>query len=139
VARHALEAPRVALLHNWTNTQEDGWFRVTLDQLKIPYTYVADTKVREISNLRDQFDVIIVPPFAGNLASAMQGLPMQGNAMPWKSTVETPSFGAAGLDSSDDIRGGFGYSGVASLERFVRDGACWWRSANRRLCRWRAA
>jgi hypothetical protein len=45
------------------NTQQDGWFRITLDQLKIPYTYVADTKVRETPNLRDQFDVIIVPPF----------------------------------------------------------------------------
>jgi hypothetical protein len=83
---------------------------------------VADTKVRETPNLREQFDVIIVPPFAGSLASAMQGLPMQGHAMPWKSTAETPSFGASGLDSSDDIRGGFGYSGVASLERFVREG-----------------
>ena len=47
---------------------------------------------------------------------------MQGKAMPWTSTPETPSFGATGLDSSDDIRGGFGYSGVASLERFVREG-----------------
>lgn len=122
VARHALEAPRVALLHNWTNTQQDGWFRITLDQLKIPYTYVADTKVRETPNLRDLFDVIIVPPFVGDLASAVQGLPMQGQAMPWRSTAETPSFGTAGLDSSDDIRGGFGYSGVASLERFVREG-----------------
>jgi hypothetical protein len=122
VARHALEAPRVALLHNWTDTQQDGWFRITLDQLKIPYTYVADTKIREIPNLRDQFDVIIVPPFAASLSSAIQGLPMQGNAMPWKSSAETPSFGAPGLDTSDDIRGGFGYSGVASLERFVREG-----------------
>jgi hypothetical protein len=122
VARHALEAPRVALLHNWTDTQEDGWFRITLDHLKIPYSYVADTKVRETPNLRDQFDVIIVPPFAGSLASAMQGLPMQGNAMPWRGTAETPSFGAPGLDSSDDIRGGLGYSGVAGLERFVREG-----------------
>lgn len=122
VARHSLEVPRIALLHNWTDTQQDGWFRITLDQLKIPYTYVADTKVREIPNLREQFDVMIVPPFAGSLASAVQGLPMQGSAMPWKNTPETPSFGAPGLDSSDDIRGGFGYTGIASLERFVREG-----------------
>ena len=114
VARHALEAPRVALLHDWTDTQQDGWFRITMDQLKIPYTYLADTKVRETPNLRDQFDVIIVPPFVRDLSSAMQGLPMQGSAMPWKGTVETPSFGAAGLDASDDIRGGLGYSGAVS-------------------------
>ena len=122
VARHPLEAPRIALLHDWTDTQEDGWFRITLDQLKIPYTYIADTKVRETSNLRDQFDVIIVPPFAGELARVIQGLPMQGPALPWKNTPETPSFVAPGLDESDDIRGGLGYSGVAGLERFVREG-----------------
>jgi hypothetical protein len=122
VARHTLEAPRIALLHNWTNTQEDGWFRITLDQLRIPYTYIADTKVRETSNLRDQFDAIIVPPFAGELSSAIQGLPIEGKPMPWKSTPETPSFYAPGLDQSDDIRGGLGYAGVANLERFVRDG-----------------
>jgi len=123
VARHPLEAPRVALLHDWTSTQQDGWFRITLDQLKIPYTYLADTKVRETANLRDQFDVIVVPPFVRDLASAVQGLPMQGgHAMPWKNTPETPSFTAPGLDSSEDIRGGLGYSGVASLERFVREG-----------------
>ena len=122
VARHPLEAPRIALLHDWTDTQEDGWFRITLDQLKIPYDYIADTKVRETSNLRDQFDVIIVPPFAGELARVIQGLPMQGPALPWKNTPETPSFVAPGLDESDDIRGGLGYSGVAGLERFVREG-----------------
>ena len=109
-------------MHDWTDTQEDGWFRITLDQLKIPYTYIADTKVRETSNLRDQFDVIIVPPFADELARVIQGLPMQGPALPWKNTPETPSFVAPGLDESDDIRGGLGYSGVAGLEHFVREG-----------------
>ena len=68
VARHALEAPRVALMHDWRETQDDGWFRISLDQLKIPYTYIADTKVRETSNLRDQFDVLIVPPDWDELA-----------------------------------------------------------------------
>ncbi len=92
VARHALDAPRVALLHNWTNTQEGGWFRITLDQLKIPYTYLADTKVRETADLRSQFDVIVMPPYAGELASTIQGIPMKGEAMPWKNTPETPSF-----------------------------------------------
>jgi len=126
VAHHALEAPRIALLHDWINTQQDGWFRITLDQLKIPYTYIADTKVREMPNLREQFDVIVIPPFIGSLASAVQGLPMTGvkrligPAMPWKNTPETPSFGVP--DSTDDIRGGLGYSGVAGLERFVREG-----------------
>jgi len=122
VTHHGLDAPRVALLHDWQNTQDGGWYRISLDQLKIPYTYIADTKIRETPNLRDQFDVLIVPPDWDDLAGMLQGIPLRGNPMPWKNTPETPSFFAPGLDSSDDIRGGLGYSGLANLGKFVRDG-----------------
>ena len=122
VPAHALAVPRVALLHNWSSTQDDGWFRLGMDNLKIPYTYLADTRVREMPNLRERFDVIILPPTFSNLSSALRGLPMRGNAIPYKSTPETPSLEAPGLDSADDIRGGLGYSGLASLEKFVSDG-----------------
>ena len=122
VARHSLEAPRIALMHDWRETQDDGWFRISMDQLKVPYTYIADTKVRDTSSLRDQFDVIIVPPDWDELADMLQGIPLRGNPMPWKNNLETPSFFAPGLDSSDDIRGGLGYSGLANLGRFVQEG-----------------
>jgi hypothetical protein len=47
---------------------------------------------------------------------------MRGDPRPWKISNETPNFVASGLDSTDDIRGGLGYQGLANLERFVRDG-----------------
>jgi hypothetical protein len=122
VTHHGLDAPRVALLHDWQNTQDGGWYRISLDQLKIPYTYIADTKIRETPNLRDRFDVLIVPPDWDDLAGMLQGIPLRGNPMPWKNTPETPSFFAPGLDSSDDIRGGLGYSGLANVGKFVQDG-----------------
>jgi hypothetical protein len=122
VARHGLEAPRVALMHDWQETQDDGWFRISMDQLEIPYTYIADTKIRETPNLREQFDVLIVPPDWEDLRGMLQGIPLRGNPMPWKNTPETPSFFVPGLDSSDDIRGGLGYSGLANLAEFVRQG-----------------
>jgi Zinc carboxypeptidase len=126
VATHPLAAPRVALVHNWQNTQNDGWFRIPFESLKIPYTYVADTKLRETSNLRQSFDVIILPPMGGGgpagLSSIIRGLPRRGNALPWKNSDEMPNLVAPGLDSTDDIRGGLGYSGLANLEQFVRDG-----------------
>src|SRR2546423_397969 len=122
VATHALAAPRLALVHNWQNTQNDGWYRSAFDELKIPYTYVADTKLRETANLREQFDVILLPPMGGNLSSMIRGLPMRGDPKPWKNSPETPNFVAPGLDSSDDIRGGLGYKGLANLEQFVREG-----------------
>jgi hypothetical protein len=122
VATHSLSAPRVAMVHNWQNTQNDGWYRSAFDELKIPYTYVADTKLRETANLREQFDVILLPPMGGNLSSMIRGLPMRGGPRPWKNSPETPNFVAPGLDSTDDIRGGLGYKGLANLEQFVREG-----------------
>jgi hypothetical protein len=122
VATHPLEAPRVAIVHNWESTQNDGWFRISMDEMKIPYTYVADTKIRETANLREQFEAIILPPGNGDLASRLKGIPMLGNPLPWKNTDEMPNLFAPGLDTSDDIRGGLGYAGLENLERFVKEG-----------------
>jgi len=126
VKTHPLATPRIALVHNWQNTQNDGWFRISMDELKVPYTYVADTWLRETQNLREKFDVIILPPMGGGgpagLSAVLRGLPMRGDPRPWKNSTETPNFVAPGLDSTDDIRGGLGYQGLANLERFVREG-----------------
>jgi len=126
VKTHPLAVPRVALVHNWQNTQNDGWFRIPMEELKVPYTYVADTWLRETQNLREKFDVVILPPMGGGgpagLSAVLRGLPMRGDPRPWKNSGETPNFVAPGLDSTDDIRGGLGYQGLANLERFVRDG-----------------
>ncbi len=126
VATHPLAAPRVAIVHNWQNTQNDGWFRVAFEEQKVPYTYVADTWLRETQNLREKFDVIILPPMGGGgpagLSAMLRGLPMRGKPMPWKNSDDTPNFTAPGLDSTDDIRGGLGYQGLANLARFVSEG-----------------
>ena len=126
VATHAISAPRVGIVHNWQNTQNDGWFRIAFDELGVPYTYVADTWLRETAKLREKFDVLILPPMGGGgaagLSSELRGLPMRGGPRPWENTADTPNFVAPGLDSATDIRGGLGYSGLANLERFVREG-----------------
>jgi hypothetical protein len=126
-ATHALAVPKVAIVHNWQNTQNDGWFRIAFEEHKVPYTYVADTWLRENANLREKFDVILLPPMGGGgaagLSAMLRGQPVRGaDAMPWKNSADTPNFFAPGLDSTDDIRGGLGYQGLANLERFVRDG-----------------
>ncbi|HEX4546243.1 MAG TPA: M14 family zinc carboxypeptidase [Candidatus Acidoferrum sp.] len=126
VPTHPLAVPRVAMVHNWQNTQNDGWFRVAFEELKVPYSYVADTWLRETPNLREKFEVIILPPMGGGgpagLSSVLRGLPMRGSPRPWRNSDETPNFVASGLDSTGDIRGGLGYQGLSHLEQFVSDG-----------------
>src|ERR1043166_2248319 len=121
VKTHNLVVPRIAILHSWTNTQNDGWYRVEFDRLQIPYTYISDQVVRNTANLRDKFDVIVFPPLGGSAQSIVNGIPMRGDPIPWKQSDVTPNMGLA-PDQSDDIRGGMGLTGVMNLQKFVQDG-----------------
>src|SRR5882724_8255067 len=118
---HLLAVPRIAILHTWTNTQNDGWFRVEFDQLKIPYSYISDQVIRETPNLREKFDVIIFPPVGGSAQTIVNGMPMRGDPIPWKASDVTPNLGL-GPDQTDDMRGGMSLSGVVNLQRFIEDG-----------------
>jgi hypothetical protein len=122
VKSHALRTARVALLHTWLSTQTEGWWRQALDQMQIPYTYISTQLVARESDLRAKYDVILFPPSGrGDTMTVINGLPMSwGNPLPWKTTPETPNIGNE--DSTDDIRPGLGWSGVAHLEDFVRSG-----------------
>jgi hypothetical protein len=46
---------------------------------------------------------------------------MVGPAIPWRRSALTPNFGGS-PDSTDDIRPGLGYDGLAALQRFVARG-----------------
>jgi hypothetical protein len=129
VARHALEVPRIAIEHNWMSTQMEGWFRLAFESCKVPYTYISDATIRETPNLREKFDVIVLPPTAPNLARLIDGIPKRmlpdgsdaGGPIPWVKSDLTPSFGT-GPDQSIDIRGGLGFTGLENLKKFVEDG-----------------
>src|SRR5437762_1850375 len=118
---HMLAVPRIAILHTWTNTQNDGWFRIEFDRLQVPYTYISDQVIRDTPNLRDKFDVIIFPPVGGSAQSIVNGMPMRGVPIPWKGSAVTPNMAMA-PDQSDDIRGGMTLRGVINLQKFVEDG-----------------
>ncbi|HEV2289646.1 MAG TPA: M14 family zinc carboxypeptidase [Candidatus Acidoferrales bacterium] len=129
VTRHPLETPRIALVHNWMNTQPEGWYRLALEACKVPYSYISEAVVRETPDLRAKYDVIILPPSMPNLARLINGVPLRmlpdgsvaGNAIPWEKSDLTPSFGL-GADQTGDIRGGFDFSGLANLKTFVDNG-----------------
>jgi hypothetical protein len=118
---HELHFPRVAILHTWLRTQDEGWFRLALESLGIPYSYISTQEVSRTPNLREKFDVILFAPTGGSNSSAeiVNGFP-PGPPLPWRKTAITPNLG--GIDETDDMRPGLGLTGVDSLTRFVEDG-----------------
>lgn len=121
VATHELAAPRVALVHSWLNTQSEGWLRIALDGLRIPYDYISDQKLRTISNLRERYDVIVFGPTSGSSQRIVNGLPMRGAPIPWKASALTPNLGNS-PDTTDDMRGGMGLEGLMNLSKFIDAG-----------------
>jgi len=121
VKTHPARAARVALLHTWLSTQGEGWWREAFDAAGLPYDYISTQAVAAAGNLNTKYDVILFPPGAGgDPLTIVKGMPTDwGNPLPWKITPETPNMG---IDSSDDIRPGLGWSGLAHLQDFVRRG-----------------
>jgi hypothetical protein len=119
VRRHAVALPRIALMHSWTETQNEGWVRYAFDQMGVPYTYISDQTLRR-PNALDRFDVVVYPHVNGPSTTLLNGRPMVGPAIPWKKTAQTPNIGK--LDETDDIRPGMGLDGAAALRRFVERG-----------------
>ncbi len=111
---------RIALVHTWQNTQNEGWVRLAFDAAQIPYTYVSVQQLRDNPNLKSKFDVIILSPAFGTAQSIVNGIPKTGEPIPWKPLEGFPNLG--GVDNSDDIRGGIELQGVLNLQKFVEDG-----------------
>jgi hypothetical protein len=121
VKTHELAVPRIAIVHTWTNTQNEGWYRIEFDRLQIPYTYISDQSIGNTPNLREKFDVLIFPPVGGSAQTIVNGMPKRGDPIPWKASAVTPNF-ATSPDQTDDMRGGMGVAGVANLQKFIEDG-----------------
>jgi len=121
VKTHPARAARIAIMHTWLSTQSEGWWRLEFDRLKIPYAYISTQTVSKTADLRALYDVIVFGPGArGNPQAIVSGMPMYGNALPWKVTQLTPNLGK--IDETDDMRPGLGWAGVDHLQEFVRQG-----------------
>ncbi len=118
---HELAVPRIALVHTWTSTQNEGWVRLALDGLSIPYSYISDQKLRTTPDLRAKYDVILFGPVGGSAQRIVNGLPMRGDPIPWKQSALTPNL-ATSPDQTDDMRGGMGLEGILNLKKFVEAG-----------------
>ncbi len=121
VAMHAVKAPRIAFMHTWLSTQDEGWWRYAFDNAGVPYAYISTQTAAADPDLRSKYDVIVFAQVGGaNSQSILDGIPMYGNATPWQKTVLTPSLGV--LDSTVDTRPGLGTQGLEHLREFVAKG-----------------
>ncbi|HEX5726258.1 MAG TPA: M14 family zinc carboxypeptidase, partial [Longimicrobiaceae bacterium] len=120
-ARHELDLPRVAVLHSWRNTQDEGWTRYALDRIGLPYTYLAEDRLRA-GGLRERFDVILFP----SQGSRAAGRTIFGGVDPRFSPlayVRSDSFPSLGWpDSTSDMTGGMRFEGLAALRDFLEAG-----------------
>ena len=121
VERHRTQLPRIALLHSWRNTQDDGWVRYNLDRMGIPYEYFPEDRLAG-TDLRQRFDVILFPEQGrGSSARAIfEGLDPDDGPLPWRPHADYPALGQ--FSQTDDMTGGMGYGGLAALQRFMEQG-----------------
>jgi hypothetical protein len=120
VRTHPIRAARVAMMHTWLSTQDEGWYRIGLDQSQVPFTYISTQDVSRDLNLKSKYDVILFAPVGRGAQQIINGLPMYGNPLPWKKTQLTPNLGT--IDNTDDMRPGLGWTGLQNLQKFVKDG-----------------
>ena len=124
VKTHPVRAARIAFVHTWLSTQTEGWWRMALDKLAIPYDYMSTQAIAKLSDLRSKYDVVLFPPVGYNAGvnAVVNGIPTAwGNPLPWKNAPETPNL-VGKNDSTDDLRPGLGWQGVAHLQEFVERG-----------------
>ncbi len=114
-----ISVPRVALVHTWQSTQTEGWVRIALDELEIPYDYISVHEIRDNPRLRDSYDVILLGPTRGNALSIVEGL-SGDKPIPWKKSELTPNIGHQA--STEDMRGGLELEGVLHLRDFIKEG-----------------
>jgi hypothetical protein len=119
VKMHPARAARVALMHAWTGTQTEGWWRQAFDMNGVPFDYISIQDVAKDGNLNAHYDVIIFGPGGGG-QNTIEGMPMWRNAMPWQNTADTPNIGT--WAQTADIRPGLTWQGLEHLQSFVDNG-----------------
>ena len=119
VKRHSSPLPRIGLWSSWADTESVGWIRLTLDQQKIPYTYVRDEEIRA-GKLRDRFDLLLYGENYMDLKTQIHGIDPKSGPMPYTKTAQFPHHGVP--VASDDITGGIGWVGMANLAQFLEQG-----------------
>ena len=119
VATHTLSLPRIAIMHSWTNTQDEGWVRYAFDRLGVPFTTISEQEIK-VPGVLEKYDVVVYPNVGASSATLINGRSLAGPPVPWRKSAETPGLGME--DETDDVRPGMGYDGLLALRKFVERG-----------------
>ena len=117
-ADKSAKLPRIALMHTWLTTQNEGWWRLALESMNVPFDYISTQDMSTMENVREKYDVVLFPPVGRSPQDIVNGY-APGPPLPWKKSALTPNLG---VDETDDMRPGLGLSGVQNLLRFVEEG-----------------
>jgi hypothetical protein len=120
VKRHPVGVPRIALVHDWINTQNEGWWRIAFDRCGVPYEYISVHELKRNPNLKARFDVIVYSPTSGTPVPRLINGIQTADAIPWEPSANYPNLG--GPDRTADMRGGLGYEGILHLRKFAEEG-----------------
>ena len=117
VRLHDADVPRVAIYSQWSGTQNLGWYRLTFDEFKIPFTLIYKERVQQ-GNLRKDFDVILMAEQNLSKTTVMQS--PAARAVPYKKDPKYPFLGMYG--ETENVTGGFGQKGVDAFASFLDQG-----------------
>jgi len=117
VPMHDADAPRIAIYSQWSSTQDLGWYRLTFDNLGIPYDLIFKEQVLQ-GDLRGKYDVILMAAQNINRQSVMQ--PKAARPQPYQKSEKYRFLGMYG--ETPDMSGGFGQQGVDEFAKFLEGG-----------------
>jgi hypothetical protein len=114
---HDAPAPRIAIYSQWTSTQDLGWYRLTFDNLGIPYDLIYKEQVQK-GDLRSRYDVILMAVQNINRQTALQA--PSARPQPYQKSDKYKTLGMYG--ETPDMSGGFGQAGVDAFAKFLEGG-----------------
>ncbi len=120
IKTHELAVPRIAILHTWVFTQNEGWYRLAFERLGVPYSYISVQDIRDTEDLKSKYDVLIFPPVMFGKAQRLVNGISGDSPISWEKSEKYSNLG--GPDSRDDIRGGMELKGILNLRRFIEEG-----------------
>jgi hypothetical protein len=109
---YELKTPKVALYEPWDPNIDAGWTQYVLDRYQLAYTLLHNPDFQD-GDLRRRFDTIILASQSGQ--SILQGFR--------DGLLSSSRLGGENvMTQRPEFAGGIGVQGLASLERFVKEG-----------------